>query len=277
MTPSMTCEQFEVILPQLLDEESAAASMTPLARAHLDGCADCRSVFDDLNALRASARALPGLTPTRDLWSGIASRIEASVVPLVEGRPVRRPRRQLSWRSAGVAAAALVAVNLAVTYQVVQRSQLAIAPVATVADASHPVGTTPDTSGSPFTELTGTKSSPGLASATPEIIMPTRARASIVLATNQSIQPQQREAARVVYNREITRLRAIVDSGRQKLDPATVAILERNLRVIDSAIEQCNDALLRDSGSAFLIESLNNAYQTKVKLLRIAAAAASRG
>src|SRR5207244_2949244 len=39
-------------------------------------------------------------------------------------------------------------------------------------------------------------------------------------------QPRRREAAKVVYDREITRLRAIVDSGRSKLDPATVALLD---------------------------------------------------
>src|SRR5262249_8529598 len=82
-------------------------------------------------------------------------------------------------------------------------------------------------------------------------------------------QPRRREAAKTVYDREITRLRAIVDSGRNKLDPATSALLDRNLRIIDTAIEQCNQALLRDSTSTFLIESLNNVYQTKVKLLRL--------
>jgi hypothetical protein len=89
-------------------------------------------------------------------------------------------------------------------------------------------------------------------------------------------QPRRREQAKAVYDREISRLQAIVDSGRSKLDPGTVAKLDRNLRIIDAAIEQCNQALLRDSTSAFLIESLNNVYQTKVKVLRIAAAAASR-
>jgi hypothetical protein len=118
----------------------------------------------------------------------------------------------------------------------------------------------------------------------PVIVTTTPLRGStIVLAANgdqgpdqPQPQPRRREAAKAVYDREINRLRAIVDSGRHKLDPATVALLDRNLRIIDTAIEQCNTALQRDSSSTFLIESLNNAYQTKVKLLRIAAAAASR-
>jgi hypothetical protein len=92
----------------------------------------------------------------------------------------------------------------------------------------------------------------------------------------QQQQPRRREAAKAVYDREISRLRAIVDSGRTRLDPATVALLDRNLRIIDTAIAQCNQALQHDSTSTFLIESLNNVYQTKVKLLRLAAAAASR-
>jgi hypothetical protein len=80
---------------------------------------------------------------------------------------------------------------------------------------------------------------------------------------------------KVNYDREIVRLRAIVDSGRTRLDPATVALLERNLRIIDSAIVQCQNALARDPASNFLIESLNHAYESKVKLLHIAAVAST--
>ena len=48
------------------------------------------------------------------------------------------------------------------------------------------------------------------------------------------------------------------------------------LVVLRDPADQVNAALQRDSSSTFLIESLNNVYQTKVKLLRMAAAAASR-
>lgn len=276
MTHSMTCEQFENILPQLLDDQSVGAALTPITRAHLDGCRECRALLDDLDAIRTTAGALPALAPSRDLWSGIASRIEAPVVPLVEGIAVRRPRRQLTWRTAGIAAAALVAVNLAVTYRLV-RGRTGPTQSVAVADTPHATATTFFTPLPSFAELpTSRPTSSSFATSMTGMSGGAPARSSIVLATNQPAQPRQRESARAVYGREITRLRAIVDSGRSRLDPATVAILERNLRVIDTAIEQCNDALARDSSSTFLIESLNNAYQTKVKLLRIAAAAASR-
>jgi hypothetical protein len=284
MTLSMTCEQFDEILPQLLDDEAGPASMTPVVRAHIETCAKCRTLLEDLNGIREAAAALPTLTPSRDLWSGIASRIETPILPLVDGVAVRRPRRQISWRSAGIAAAVLVVANLAVSYQLMRRQAPATPAVITTADAPvtrvdaprQPLVSSP----MPAPSMTRSELHSG------PMMAPMRAvsipRPTFVLATNEPQDDQQeptrrRETAKVVYDREINRLRAIVDSGRHKLDPATVALLDRNIRIIDLAIEQCNEALTRDSSSTFLIESLNNAYQTKVKLLRIAAAAASRG
>ena len=97
MSP-MTCEQFEAVLPQLLDDEPAA--LTHVGRAHLDACDECRALYDDLATIRAQASTLPVLAPSRDLWNGIASRIETPVLPLVDGLEVRRPRRQVSLRPA---------------------------------------------------------------------------------------------------------------------------------------------------------------------------------
>jgi hypothetical protein len=280
MTPSMTCEQFEIVLPDLLDDDAGPAAMTPLVRSHLEQCVDCRAVFSDLRRVRSVAGSLPALTPSRDLWAGIASRIETPIVPLVEGAPMSRPRRHVSWRAAGAAAAAVVVINIAVGYAVMARKA---SPVARTAIASIEQAQIP----APSMMQPAVHSPMRLPLPVPVTVTSPR-RPTIVLAGNgvddeqpddqaQDQPTRRREAAKLVYDREIARLRAIVDSGRARLDPATVAILERNLRVIDTAIEQCNEALAKDSSSTFLMESLNNAYQTKVKLLRIAAAAASRG
>jgi hypothetical protein len=275
MTLSMTCNQFEDILPQLLDDDAMA--MPPAARLHLEGCIECKTLYDDLAGLRTSAASLPPITPSRDLWAGIEARIRTPIVPLVEGMTVRRPRRQISLRSAAIAAGVLALINAGVSYRFLNRP----APKA-VAEPAMPA---------PVAMRTTLRPQPMMAL---PILVPTtpapspRRGSTVVLAAigatgendegpdQAQQQPRRREAARAVYDREISRLRAIVDSGRNKLDPATAALLDRNLRIIDTAIEQCNQALQRDSSSTFLIESLNNAYQTKVKLLRIAAAAASR-
>jgi hypothetical protein len=77
-------------------------------------------------------------------------------------------------------------------------------------------------------------------------------------------------SAEQVYSSEIARLRTIVDRRRAQLDPVTISVIERNLKVIDDAIAQCRLALAKDPASRFLMESLNNALETKVELLRTA-------
>ena len=77
-------------------------------------------------------------------------------------------------------------------------------------------------------------------------------------------------SAEQVYTSEIARLRIIVERRRAQLDPVTVGVIERNLKVIDDAIAQCKLALTKDPASRFLMESLNNALENKVQLLRTA-------
>src|SRR4051812_46872373 len=103
MTLSMTCGQFEDILPLLLDDDALA--VPPAARLHLEGCVACKALYEDLNGIRASAADLPPIALSRDLWTGIESRIRTPIVPLLEGVPFKKPRRQISLRSAAIAAA----------------------------------------------------------------------------------------------------------------------------------------------------------------------------
>ena len=73
------------------------------------------------------------------------------------------------------------------------------------------------------------------------------------------------------YDREVLRLRTLIDQRRNQLDPVTVAVIERNLQVIDAAITECKKAIAKDPASRFLIESLNQSLQAKVELMRTAA------
>jgi hypothetical protein len=79
------------------------------------------------------------------------------------------------------------------------------------------------------------------------------------------------ESPAVTYDREIARLRGVLELRRADLDPATVAIIEQNLRVIDRAIAQSRAALARDPRSGFLNERFIDALEKKVELLRTAA------
>jgi hypothetical protein len=73
-----------------------------------------------------------------------------------------------------------------------------------------------------------------------------------------------------VYDREIGSLRDMLATRRSELDTATVRVLEENLTIIDRAIDQSRQALVRDPNSTFLIDHLNSALGRKVELLRTA-------
>ena len=74
-----------------------------------------------------------------------------------------------------------------------------------------------------------------------------------------------------LYDREIAQLQTIVHDRRSLLDTATIAVIQRNLAVIDSAIAQSRAALAADPNSRFLNEQLNSVLGQKVELLRTAA------
>jgi hypothetical protein len=82
--------------------------------------------------------------------------------------------------------------------------------------------------------------------------------------------------AEQTYSSEITRLHKILDGRRSYLDSSTVAVLEKNLNIIDNAIAQCRLALKQDPASSYLNESLNDALDNKVQLLRAAAGLPTR-
>jgi hypothetical protein len=223
----LTCDEFADHLADYLEhdmDEGARASMELHARV----CGGCGSLLTDMRALAASAAKLAPLTPSRDLWPGIAERIETPVVALnpsgeTFAQRAARPRWRGAWMA--LAAAGLVAVTATVTYEVTSRS----ASRAPASVASRPASDSPAT-----------------------------------FVSNRATIEQ-------TYDSEITRLRAIVQQRSSQLDPATVEVLEKNLRVIDDAIAQCKDALRSDPNSRFLIESLNDALESKVLLLRKAA------
>jgi hypothetical protein len=87
-----------------------------------------------------------------------------------------------------------------------------------------------------------------------------------------SRQPDLRSLNSVeVYGREIRMLQRIVSDRRTQLDSSTVAIIERNLTIIDAAIAQSKAALAKDPASQLLSDQLTRALDKKVELLRTAA------
>jgi hypothetical protein len=82
---------------------------------HLRSCLRCAKIVRDIEGIREDAASLPEMEPSRDLWAGIAQRIEAPVIDL-KSRAERAPVRR-TWRMAA-AAVVLMAVSSGVTYLV---------------------------------------------------------------------------------------------------------------------------------------------------------------
>jgi hypothetical protein len=75
------------------------------------------------------------------------------------------------------------------------------------------------------------------------------------------------------YDAAIVDLERILEEGRGRLDPRTVAVLERNLATIDTAIKEARDALEADPANDYLNSYVADARRRKLELLRTAASA----
>ena len=84
MTLPMNCDLFTDRLMDYLEHETDDVTRLAMER-HAVSCEDCGPVLADLRKLRIDAANLPVLKPSRDLWSGIAARIETPVVAIGGG------------------------------------------------------------------------------------------------------------------------------------------------------------------------------------------------
>ena len=272
-TNEMSCVLFNDTLLAYLEHETDDATRVAVER-HSVTCAECGALLADLRKLRIDAANLPEMQPSRDLWAGIASRIEAPVVSIGVKQPeVKRALNVRLWTRRALIAASLMAAA-GVGYGGARLSASGSRPadpVATLADT--PIGTVAE--------------SPSIADS---LSLPTRQpraestepRAAVLASATPARSPEMQSAILVVnkvsadYDREIARLQKLIDERRNQLDPVTVGIIEKNLKVIDTAITECKKAIANDPASGFLIESLNQSLRSKVELMRTAALLPSR-
>lgn len=252
----MHCERFDELLPDLL-EDSLGAEQREAARAHLGSCVRCAGLVADLDAMRTEAASLPELSPSRDLWTGIASRIESPVADISGG--ARRPppggrRVPRVWLAA--AAAVLMLLSSATTYWFTR------APAPTVVASGGPVAR--PTAPAPRPE------SSTVTAAAPDVAEPATTPPATHVLTARRRTPDA-ASLDATYEREVVALRKILAQRSEQLDPRTVAILEASLKMIDQAILQSRQALAADPASSFLREQLNKALDRKVDVLRTAA------
>lgn len=185
----------------------------------------------EIEEIRAAAAKLPVLEPSRDLWPGIEARLGTQVVD-INRHAARKPRAiVVSTRMLASAAAVLMMATAGTTYLVLRDRAPAAAEGMIAAD---PLG-------QPVQEG---------------------------LVRNASLAVGREFGA---YTQQIDDLQGAIAERRSRLDPATIAVIERNLRVIDAAIEESKQALAKDPASPLLTALLSEALASKVRLLRRAA------
>ncbi|HEU5218847.1 MAG TPA: zf-HC2 domain-containing protein [Gemmatimonadales bacterium] len=79
------------------------------------------------------------------------------------------------------------------------------------------------------------------------------------------------------YSAASAELSQALEQARARLSPATVATIERSLRIIDAALAESREALARDPGNPALGRLVVAAWQQKVDLLRRATALGKAG
>ena len=208
--------------------------------AHLAACESCRATLADLAAVRTAATAWRDVetTPPADLWPGIAARLTGPRELAPASAPhVPSPGPRIAWYqrrwSVGLPELALAATVLAAVGGTLLWPR--VTPPAPAADAPAPIVAEADAFDS------------GEAQVTP-----------INFADAQ-------------YDAAVVDLERVLREQRDKLDPRTVVVLERNLRVIDDAIREAREALSTDPANALLNAHLAGARQRKLDLLRRAA------
>jgi anti-sigma factor RsiW len=261
-TNAMGCEAFTDQLLAYLEHEVDDATRAAIER-HSVTCGECGALLADLRKLRIDAANLPLQQPSRDLWAGIAARIEAPVVDIGGVHMKTAPRAaQRPWVRGALLAASLVGAAGVGYLAAGARTQLVPGPL---------VQLPPDT----VTQVVMVPDS------TPAVVQAPRAEnrepRAIASAPARPTEVQLALATLTAdYDREIARLRTLIEQRRNQLDPLTVGIIEKNLNVIDTAIDDSKKAIARDPASRYLIESLNQSLRSKVELMRTAALLPSR-
>ncbi|MDZ7780185.1 MAG: zf-HC2 domain-containing protein [Gemmatimonadota bacterium] len=205
-----------------------------VVESHLVECARCMEACADLARIAHEARSLGPVEPPRDLWPEIVSRLEDGI----EGR-VRASEPAVHATARPSAARRRIRWMGSVP-------RLAAAAVALVT-----------LSASAAWWARGSLGAPSAADG------PSVPAGAVSVASVPVDVPLTEELVR-----ELSVLEAALDEGRERLDPNTVDVLERNLLVIERAIEDSYRALALDPENEFLRGHLERTYERKLEYLR---------
>ena len=214
---------------------SLGAMERPGIDQHVTACAVCRQAVEDLRAIRRATGELELREPPVRAWPRLERAIKLErdhAAPASDARGVQRDATSTLWRGRYTAIAWLAAAAVLVLATVVGLRYAPARPDATTAAA--PGGAT-------------TAISAGEAV--------------------QSIETELRQAE-AHYEKAIKGLEAIAATEQSELDPRTAATLQKNLAVIDQAINESRAAVRSQPASEPAQQSLIEGFKTKIGLLQ---------
>ena len=227
----MTCADLQTdVLVDLVDGRLDGAEQREAER-HLDACAQCRALVEDLRSIRAAAFMLDRHAPKAGAWASLQAAIAAEPVPkgrLLDIGRTRRSRGEGGWNWPvwlGAAAALILA------------TVIGLLPLMNRAPAAHDDSDAAEAA---------------------------RADAEV---TVESVTAEF-EAAEKHYQKAIDDLQTIANKDTGELDPQVASVLQKNLTVIDQAITESRAALKSQPASSNAQNGLFDALRTKVALLQ---------
>jgi hypothetical protein len=236
-------------LEGLLDPEAEET-----VRAHLEGCPRCQDEVEELSRLMTDLRALPlEALPSRDLWPQVAWRTQDR--PEVEAHAIRPGDTDETESRQGHLRELEALPGLAVSEKPTRRSRRISLPAWQLLAAS--IALIVISGGSVWAILAGRPASIDFFEA----------------GGGSLAQMVGWEEAYGEYDQAVSDLESVLEKGREVLDPETVRVLEENLRSIDRAIQEAENALMNDPASPLLQRYVADNLRKKVDLLRRAAGA----
>lgn len=204
---------------------------------HLQECAECRAIVDDLEEVVARMDDLPGREPPRNYWPDIARAIgtEGSASQRTSGEknengtvtPLSRKEWRFSLPRLAAAAALVAGLAAGVTWSIT-RSEAGDSGAARVAATDSPA----------------TTSSGGSSSV--------------------------RFAALGAGAESVNRLEEQYRKAREELDPSTRRMFDRNLELINRALEQARKELAEHPNNAYVQQHLTQIVSQKAQYLAMA-------
>lgn len=224
----MNCADLQTdVLVDLVDGRLDGAEQRGVER-HLDACAQCSALVEDLRSIRAAAFMLDRHEPKAATWASVQAAIAAEPAPRGRAFDMSLGRRSFSggvpvWLGA---AAALILATV-----------IGLMPLMNRAPLPHDDSAAADVAGADA-EVT-------VESVTAEF-----------------------EAAEKHYQKAIDDLQTIANKDTGELDPQVASVLQKNLTVIDQAITESREALRSQPASSNAQRGLFDALRTKVALLQ---------